>query len=266
MTIKSILPTSCMVAAAFLVMTLSVACVTRPIPGSLPDSGVANDDFEVYRKIKAEIDRDGATIDYDTLFGVYWSMVQSPRPVAHTDCLLWQLIRQRNEDPRIDQMVLILAARIMGSSRHAISGAQKLFGAILKQDDRINYWVLSHVAESVGDYAYDMPEGDRLADEIEAELSRLVAQHQSDREDFGRHFLPPPKNEIILNYINSISVKADRQSERSHYYYLIRAQFSEEQIVKAFKYLQAHGMPDKDERCPLLLKCVLRYIDRLPIQ
>lgn len=267
MTAKSILPSARIVTAAtLLLMALPAACTTRSIPSSSHQAGAGEADLVAYREIKASLDKDDAVIDYDTLMGVYKAMILSPRPIAHTDRLLWQLINEHNEDPRIDQMVLILAARIMGSSRYSIPGAQKLFESILDQDERINYWVLSHVAESVGDYAFGLPQGDQLADAIEAELSRLISEDRSGQEDFGRHFLPPPKSDFIRNYINEIVEQADRQSERSCYYALIRNHLTEEQIVSASKYLQTHGGPDSGERCPLLMRCILRSLDRLPFR
>jgi hypothetical protein len=267
LTTKSILPSVRIVtAAALMLIALPAACTTLSIPSSAHQAGAGEADLAAYREIKASLDKDDAVIDYDTLMGVYKAMVQSPRPIAQTDRLLWQLINEHNEDPRIDQMILILAARIMGSSRHSIPGAQKLFESILDQDERINYWVLSHVAEAVGDYAFGLPQGDQLADAIEAELSRIISEDQSGQEDFGRHFLPPPKSDFIRNYINGIVVQADRQSERSRYYALIRNHLTEEQIVSASKYLQTHGEPNSGERCPLLMQCMLRFLDRLPFR
>jgi hypothetical protein len=267
MTETSILPGARMVAAAVLLsMALPVACATRSMPTAAPQPGTGEADLAAYHRIKAALDKDGAGIDYDTLLGVYEAMIQSPRPVAHTDRLLRQLIDQRNEDPRIDQMVLILAAKIMGSSRHSIPGAQKLFAAILEQDDRINQWVLSYVAEAVGDYAFGLPQGDQLADAMEAKLSRILSEDRSGREEFGRHFLPPPRSDFIRNYLNGIAEQADRQGERFRYYLLIRNHMTEAQITSGIKYLQAHGAPDSGEPCPLLMRCMLRFLDRLPFR
>lgn len=267
MTAKSILMSALIVtAAALMLIALPAACTNRSIPSSSHQAGAGEADLAAYREIKASLDKDDAVIDYDTLFGVYEAMIQSSRPIAHTDRLLWQLIKEHNEDPRIDQIVLILAARIMGSSRYPIPGAQKLFESILDQDDRINYWVLTHVAEAVGDYAFGLPQGDQLADAIEAELSRLISEDRSGQEDFGRHFLPPPKSDFILNYISDIVDQGDRQRERSCYYELIRNHLTEEQIISASKYLQTHGEPDSGERCQLLMRCILRFLDRLPFR
>jgi hypothetical protein len=267
MTSKSILPAACMVMAALLILVaLPVACATMSAPTSAHQSGPGEADLATYRKIKTSLDKDGAAIDYDTLLGVYEAMVLSPRPVAHMDRLLRQLMNEHNEDPRIDQMVLIFAARIIGSSRYSIPGAQKLFESILDQDDRINQWVLSYIAEAVGDYAFGLPQGGQLADAMEAKLARIISEDRSGREAFGHHFLPPPNSDIIRNYINGIANQADRQGERFRYYLLIRNHITEEQIVRAVKYLQTHGAPDSGERCSLLMQCVLRFLDRLPLR
>ncbi len=261
----SIPPAVQLLVAAFLMwMTLPVACATDSMPAPVHTSGVPEADHADYRSIKAALDRDGTAIDYDTLLEVYNALVLAPNPVAGEDRLLEQLINERNADPRIDQMVLIFAAKIIGNSRHSVPGAQKLFESILQKDDRINHWVLSYLAEAVGDYAFSLPQGNRLADAMEAKLSLMASEDRSGQEDFGRHFLPPPKSDYIRNYLNGIAGQADRQGERFRYYLLIRNHFTEGQIISDLRYLQAHGAPDSGERCPLLLQCLLRYLDRRP--
>jgi hypothetical protein len=236
------------------------ACSTGPGPAPAPPSGTGKTDFATYHKVKAALDKDGPIIDYDTLMDVYRTMVRSPRPIAHTEGLVRQLIYERNQDPRVDQMVLILAAKIMGSSRHVIPGAQKLFASILEQEDRIDPWVLSYVAEAVGDYAFDLPQGDRLADQMATLLDRIVSRDRSGKEAFGHHFLPPPRSVFVRDYINGIAAQGERQAERTRYYFLVRNNFSEERIVSALKYLQRHGAPDTGDKCRFLMQCAIRFL------
>jgi hypothetical protein len=200
---------------------------------------------------------------YDTLMDVYRVMVQSSRPIAHTDWLLRQLIDQRNQDPRIDQMVLIFAANIMGSSHHRIPGAQRLFESILEQEERIDQWGMSYIAEAVGDYPFRLPQGDRLADVMESELARITTRERSEQEAFGHHFLPPPKSAFIQGYLNSIAEQGQRQAERARYYILIRNNFSEDQIVSTLRYLKDHGTPDTGDKCLLLMQCMMHYFMRI---
>jgi hypothetical protein len=252
------------VTAILLLLGLPFACATRPVPASAPPAGAGEADFAGYRKVKAALDQDGPTIDYDTLMDVYRIMVRSPRPVAHMEGLVRQLIHERNPDPRVDQMVLIFAAKIMGSSRHIIPGAQKLFESILDQEERIDPWVLSYVAEAVGDYAFDLPQGDRLVDDMESLLDRIVSRDRSGKEAFGHHFLPPPKSDFIRRYLNGIAVQRERQAERTRYYFLVRNNFSEERIVGALKYLQTHGASATGAKGRLPMQRAIRYL--MPIQ
>ena len=251
---------------AILIMGMQAACTPRsetaPVPRPVnADTGAAAD-----HSISSILDKSGSTIDYDTLMHIYQAMAGSADPIPHTDQLLGQLIRKRNEDPRIDQMILILAARIIGRSRYAIPGAQDLFWSILKQDGRINEWVISFVAEAIDDSPYDLPQGDRLVDAMQAKLKQLRSLDRSQQEYFGYHFLPPPKSDFIRAYISGIGDRRIRQQERELYFVMIRTGLAETQIEAALKFLQTQGAPGSGERCPLLMQCLMRHRGELPFQ
>ena len=204
-----------------------------------------------FHTIQSILDKSGATVDYDTLMKIHQAMARPPHPIAHADQLLRQLIRKRNENPRIDQMILIFAAKIIGGSPHVIPGAQELLESILEQDNRINEWVISFVAEAISAYAYDLPQGDKLVDLMEAKLAQVRSIDRSREEHFGFHFLPPPKSDFIRNYISGIGERRIRQRERNLYYVMIINDLTEPQIETALKFLQAHGAPGSGENAPV---------------
>ena len=248
-------------AALLLAVCLCAACTVPPaaVPNPSPDQGQVT-----FQELKTILDRSSATLDYGSLMQFYQIMAESHGPVAHTGQLLRRLIEKRNANPRIDQMILIFAARIIGHSHYEIPEAQAIFESILQKQKRINEWVISFVAEAIGDYIYDLPEGDKLVDFMEVQLEQVRARARQGQEYFGYHFLPPPKSAFIRNYIAGITDRLNRQSERNLYYVLIKKKWTEPQIETALKYLQAHGAPDSREKCPLLMRCLVRYRQRLP--
>ncbi len=225
-----------------------------------------NQEWSTYHSIRKTLDQTGRTMDYDTLMQVHQAMAQSPHPIAQMDQLLGRLIQKRNADPRIDQMILIFAARTIGGSQHPIPNAQGLFESILQQDERVNQWVISFVAEAIGDYPWDLPRGDRLVDFMETKLAQLRSKDRSRKENFGFHFLPPPKSDFICAYINGIEEQSVRQQERNRYYMLIKSNLTEKEIEPALKYLQARGAPGSGEKCPYLMACLMRYRHQMPFE
>jgi hypothetical protein len=198
--------------------------------------------------IRLALAKDGAFIDYDTLMAVYREMVSSPAPIPHLEELLREMIDQRNSDPRVDQMVLILAAHAIGNSQFSIPDVQALFERILDQDaDRISHWVLAFVADAIGNYPIDLPGGDALVDRVQAWQVRLESEPDVAKEYFGTHFMPPPKSRTIQTHLAGISDQRARQRERNAYYALIMNNFSENQIVAAFNYLMREGLPGSGE-------------------
>jgi len=250
--------------AAILTLWLPAACATGARKTPAPQSTTVTTDLAAYLTIQSILDKDGATIDYDNLMRIHQAMVRCPRPIAQMDQLLHQLIHKRNQNPRVDQMILIFAAEIIGHSPYAVPNAQELLESILAQDGRINEWVISFVADAIHAYAYDLPNGDILVDSMEAKLAQVRSMDRSQEEYFGFHFLPPPKSDFIREYINGIGERRIRQQERNRYYAMINNGLTESQIETALKFLTINGAPGSGEKCPLLMQCLIRNRDHLP--
>ncbi len=194
---------------------------------------------DLYLSIKNELAKDGQHIDYDTLISVYKKMTEAPCPIPHTDELLYELIRQRNEDLRVDKMAIILAAMIMGESKYPIPDAEKLFETMLNDESRVTDWVIANVGRAVGSYLVDLANGDQLVSTMKAHQARLEAQTNEPEEYFGTHFMPPPKTQLIKSYIAGIQDRKLRESERRAYYILIMNDITESSIASAFNYLMS---------------------------
>ncbi len=119
---------------------------------------------ETYLAIQDILENSGTTIDYDTLMLVYTSIAQSKHSIPHIDQLLRTLMNKRNNNPRIDQMIMIFSARTIGDSKFKIPNVYELFESILEKNSRVNEWVISFVAASIGKYPFDIPKGDSLVD------------------------------------------------------------------------------------------------------
>jgi hypothetical protein len=264
MIMKTALAVTRVLMAAILTLWLPAACApgARKAPAPQPTTEAA--DIAAYLNIKSILDENGATIDYDNLMRIHQAMVRPPRPIAQMDQLIRQLIHKHNEDPRVDQMILIFAAEIIGRSPYAIPNAQELLESILAQDSRINEWVISFVADAIHAYAYDLPNGDILVDSMEAKLAQVRSMDRSQEEYFGFHFLPPPKSDFIREYINGIEERRIRQQERSRYYAMINNGLTESQIETALKFLKINGAPGSGEKCPLLMQCLIQNRNHLP--
>jgi hypothetical protein len=219
--------------------------------------------LEVYASLSGRIESGGDQIDYDTLMQVYQTMTGTPHEIAHMDRLLTSLINKRNANPRIDQMVLILSAKVLGQSKYPIANTYAIFESILSKDDRLSQWVLAFVAEAIGDYGQVIPEGDKLVDLAEKKVVMLESKSGPRKEYFGSHFLPPPKGDYIRSYINGIQSRALRVTERNHYYLLISAGFTESDIEAALRRLRADGMPSAGQAGESFIKFLSRNRDRI---
>ncbi len=203
----------------------------------------------VYFDLMAELETSGQIIDYDTLVYIKKTISHHNQQIKRKDRLIKSLIYKRNKNPRIDQMILIFAAQIIRESKVVVPDASEIFKAILKMDDnRINAWVIAYVADAIGKYAFELPDGNHLADMLEAKLDQVTSSGQSRKEYFGFHFLPPPKSDFIRMYIAKIKQQKDRESERTAYYGLIRNKINEIKIESAVKYIQKYGSPCKGEK------------------
>jgi len=220
-----------------------------------------------YLSIRSALHKNGTSIDYDTLIEVYREMVSSPVPIPDLNQLLGTLIEQRNADPRIDQMVLILAAHFLGNSKYPISNAEGLFQCILEQnEERISHWMLAYVADAIGNYREDLPGGDALVDRVQALQQRLDSHADDEKEYFGTHFLPPPKSPTIIDHLAGISDRRARQRERSAFYMLVMYQIPENAVVTAFKYIKTNGIPGTGEIPQYPLASLIENWHNLPVE
>jgi len=73
-----------------------------------------NPGWESYIEILDTLKDNGKTIDYNTLMHTYQAMVQTQHEIPHIDSLLVSLINKRNDNPRIDQMVLNICRQSTG--------------------------------------------------------------------------------------------------------------------------------------------------------
>jgi hypothetical protein len=232
---------------------------------AVPVAPAAREEQQTYMAIRQALAKDGGSIDYDTLMDVYRKMASSPVPIPHMEELLREMIDQRSTAPRIDQMVLIIAAHVIGNSQFPIPDAQALFERILDQDaDRISYWVLTFVAEAIGKYPVDLPGGDLLVNRVQAWQARLDNEGDVEKEHFGTHFLPPPESQLIQAHLAGITDQRVRQLERNAYYGLIKNDIPESTIVAAFGYLMRRGLPGSGEIPPYPLAALVRNWQFLP--
>ena len=210
--------------------------------------------FQTYLTIY-DLLQNGDTIDYDTLMLVNNSINQSKHPISHIDQLLTCLINKRNDNPRIDQMILIFSAMAIGDSKFQIPNVYGIFESILQKDNRLNEWVISFVGFSIGKYPFDIPNGDILVDLLEGKLSQVTTMSISNpQESYGFHFLPPPKGDYIISYISGIQDQRSREIERASYYALVQSGLTEADIEIALKKIQKHGIPETGETCLLPMK------------
>ena len=225
----------------------------------LSTEGLGHDTYlRVYNKLEGS----GPAIDYDTLMDIYKSLTNPGHPIPHMDQLLTLLIYKRNDNPRVDRMILIFSAQIIGKSKSPVPHVYELFESIINMDDsRINEWVLSFIGSAIGTYAFNIPDGDGLVELLEQRLDQIGSIPKDQREDFGSHFLPPPKNPFIRAYIANIEEKSIREMERRCYYSLILNNMSDNEIEAAVRHLQAQGIPGIGEKCPTPMRYLLLNVN-----
>lgn len=247
-----------MITIILILAGLLSACSIARTPEATRMAG-DSEDFDTGRMLCRTLDQAGSTIDYDTLMQIYETIGRSPGPVASLDQVLERLIQKRNPNPRIDQMILIFSAKIIGERATPIANVRDLFMAILQQESRLNEWVIAFVADGITTYPFDLADGDALVDFMEAQLARIKSKDRSDEEYFGYHFLPPPKSPFIRDYVDGIADRHLRQQERHRYYLLIVNQMDDAAIESAMRIIEQSGLPGSGARCPLLLECVVRW-------
>lgn len=204
--------------------------------------GTQSDEWKTYRDLKAALAQKKDTIDYDTLMEIHRTIRQAKEPIPHLNAIISSLITKRNPDPRVDNIILIVAAVSIGDSPYPIENAGRLFETILDQDHRLNSWVLAYVGDAIGKYPVDLPQGDHIADVLEQKVDYFVIQNAPSKEFFGYHFLPPPKSDYIREYLSGIEDQRIRVLERNCYYILVGNSLTEEKIEAALRQIRNHGI------------------------
>lgn len=224
------------------IAALLIGCT--PANEAVRDASCASDDKDMSFRLHKMLAQSGPTIDYDTLMHLYDSITGVPCPISHVDQLLGALIDKRNDNPRIDQMILIFAAKAIGASRYRIPNVSLVLMNIMNQRERINEWVIAFVAEAIEKYPFDIANGDELMDHLEEVLRQVRSRTGPAKEYFGYHFLPPPKSSYIRDYISGIADMRSRVKERICYYELIGNGMTEATIESFLRTAQMNGMSD----------------------
>ncbi len=245
-----------------LFLLLLGSCASYLISAWIHQPTLSDNGQQVYYRIKEVLNRDDGKIDYDTLLWVHQEMILKNRHIQHSGELVKMLIEKKNDRPRVDNMILIYAADIIGNSQVAIDDVAGLFRDMLMQDQRLNSWVLAYIGDAIGKYKYDMPEGDLLADLLEQRVAEKSSNGNLSKEFFGHHFLPPPKEEYLINYIANIEDQKIRGLERNCYYSLVKSEWSEAQIEKALRQLQSQGVPGTGEKTQRPMKYLILHPDQ----
>lgn len=237
--------------------------------GAPPSTGVAGPfkmDQSAAVHIGQLLQQDGSQLAYADLMEIYTIMSKAGSPIPRMHELLSEMIHKRNTHPRVDQMILIFSAKAMGESHFEITGVGDLFDAILDQQERLNMWVISFVADGIGRYPFLIPQGDRLVDRLDAILESMRRSTDHSKESYGYHFLPPPYQPLVKSYLAGIKEKRLREQERYRYYFLIRQNIREEDIAASISYLLSQTRTGTGAPCTMLMKCLLKLQDQIPLK
>ena len=165
---------------------LLVSCAENPLTAVDAQSPSDPPGEHTFMEIDDTLEVGGRDIDYDALIRVYNTLSQTRHEIPRMDLLLATLMDKRNDNPRIDQMVLIFTAKALGGSKHPIPHVYPLFERLLSKDDRLSEWVLAFVAEAIENYVVDIQGGEKLVDLLEEKLA--MVRSGPPKEFFGSHF------------------------------------------------------------------------------
>lgn len=223
---------------------------------AVPDKAASNDKVaaeKTYHDIMTVLDKEDIILSYDDLLKIYEIINTSEDHIPGMEKILWRLMQQRNEHPRVDQMILIFTARLIGGSTHEIAHASKMFENLIL-NKRANLWTVSFAAKALGDYIIDLKDGDYLADLLEKRVESLIEKENSAPDEYyGFHFLPPPADIYIKNTISHPAEQKRREYTR-RYYYTLRSRISEEQIKKYLLFLDSHGEVNSGRKIDFTMK------------
>ena len=214
---------------------------------------------DTYIRLKAVLAQSGETLDYDAVMDIHRTLHNADGPVPQRDDIIRSLMAKRNPNPRVDNIILIVAAQAIGDSPHPINRVEALFQTLLDQDHRLNLWVLAYISDALAKYPVDLPHGDQLADVLEQKVAGFHARSRSETEFFGYHFLPPPKGDLIRRYLEEIKDTQKRVAERISYYTLVGNGLTEDAIATAFRRLDTQARKEGRDGIDRPLKYLLQH-------
>ncbi len=230
---------------------------------ALSDQAISNEKIvpnKIYHDLMLLLDKEEQFISYTDLLKIYETITTSEDYIPGMNKILFRLMAERNEHPRVDQMILICTAKLIGSSKHEIPHASDLLRALIV-NERTNLWTASFVAGALGDYFIDLENGARLADMIDRKIDSLIEKESNSTDEvYGFHFLPPPTTEYIKKIISQPKEQKRRESTRL-YYYTLRMEYSEEQIKDYLLFLDKHGQIDTKRKIDFTMKYLFKNIE-----
>jgi hypothetical protein len=229
----------------------------------LPNQAISNEEIfaeDTYQNIMALLDKEDIFLSYNDLLKIYETITTSEDQIPGMEKILRRLMQERNEHPRVDQMIIIFTAKLIGGSQHEIAHISKMFEDLM-QNKRANLWTMSFVAKALGDYFIDLKDGDYLADLLDDRIESLIEQESNSTDEYyGFHFLPPPTDIYIKNIISRPEEQKRREYTR-RYYYILRSQHSEEQIKNYLLFLDKHGQINSNRKIGFSMKYLFNNLE-----
>ena len=206
------------------------------------------------------LDKEDKYLSYNNLLKIYEKITASEDHIPGMEKILLRLVEKRNEHPRVDQMILIFTAKLIGSSKQELTNVSDLLKALIL-NKRANLWTVSFAAAALGEYFIDIKDGEHLADMIDRKIESLIVKDNSSNDElYGFHFLPPPTTEYIKNIIAGPEEQKRRELTRL-YYYLLRSRNSEAQIKGYLLFLDKHGQVDTKREIDFSMKYLFKNIE-----
>ncbi len=233
------------------------------MPMALPEQAIGHEDIfaeKTYHESMLLLDKEDKFLSYNDLLKIYGTITASEGYIPGLEKILLRLMEKRNDNPRVDQMILIFTAKLIGESKQEISHVTDFLEALLLSE-RANLWTVSFVAGALGDYYIDLKDGDHLADMIDRKIERLTEKQKISPDEFyGYHFLPPPTTQYIRNIISSPKERQRREATRLYYYSLLLHN-NEEQIKNYLVFLDEHGHIDTHGKIEFSMKYLFYNIE-----
>ena len=143
---------------------LLIAILLHLMTLALPKQAISNEKIvtdKTYQDIMLLLDKDDKFLSYNDLIKIYETITSSENHIPGMEKILLRLMNERNEHPRVDQMILICTAQLIGSSKQEIANVSDLFEALIL-NERANLWTISSVGKALWAYFIDLKDGDHL--------------------------------------------------------------------------------------------------------